>query len=44
MPTERMRGLELEGPALDTRAIVLGGACLEAVRAPALDPAQPVVA
>jgi hypothetical protein len=44
MPTERLRGLELEGPALDARAIVLGGAGLEAVPAPGPDPAQPVVA
>jgi hypothetical protein len=43
MPSERLRALELEGSALDVRAIVLGGACLEAATAPAPDPAEPVV-
>jgi hypothetical protein len=44
MPTERLRGLELDGPVLDARAIVLGGACQEVVSAPVPNPTEPVVA
>jgi hypothetical protein len=44
MPADRLRGLELDGPMLDARAIVLGAAALEgAPRSPAPQPASPAV-
>ena len=44
MPIDRLRGLELDGPMLDARAIVLGAPALEgAPPAPAPQPTVPAI-
>jgi hypothetical protein len=46
MPTERTRGLEIDGcdqPILDTRAIVLGAPCVDVASPPSAE-AEPAVA